>query len=183
VVAAAIGALLVIAGLTWSLGATGNTTNSPTPAGAASVDATDAAAGKPFPHFMAIGPDGRPVTNTDLSGKPSIVWLTTLGCVPAQLGARQLARLDDRLGLAAPRVLVIFIDPAAPASALSSWRDTFGNPDWMVARDDHNRLASTVRLRYDDTKFLLDSQGRIMDVNLWPVDDHYLQLVRVKVQG
>ncbi len=110
-----------------------------------------------------------------------MVWLTTLDCVPVQLGAPKLARLDDQLGGTAPQVLVIFVDPAAPAGALTSWHDRFANSDWRVARDDRNRLAAAVRLRYDDTKFLLDSHGRILDVNPWPVDDHYLQLVRTRV--
>jgi cytochrome c biogenesis protein CcmG/thiol:disulfide interchange protein DsbE len=181
--AASVAAVLVIGALAWSLAGAGGTASSRsgTAGNTAAIDATSAAVGKPFPDFAVTGPDGRTITNASLQGRPSMVWLTTLGCVPVQAGAPKLARLDDQLGGTAPQVLVIFVDPAAPAAALTRWHQRFANLDWRVAHDDRNRLASAVRLRYDDTKFLLDSHGRILDVNVWPVDEHYLQLVRARV--
>jgi hypothetical protein len=106
--AASFAAVLMIGALAWSLaGAGGTAISRPATVGnTAGIDATSTAVGKPFPDFAVTGPDGRTITNASLQGRPSLVWLTTLDCVPVQLGAPKLARLDDQLGGTAPRVLV-----------------------------------------------------------------------------
>jgi len=96
--------------------------------------------------------DGRTLTNDSLKGKPSIVWFSTSYCVRAAL----ISRLDDELGGEAFDVLVVFVDPNEPMSALTSWRGEFANEDWTVALDDGNELSEKVGLRFLDSKFLLD---------------------------
>jgi thiol-disulfide isomerase/thioredoxin len=133
--------------------------------------------GKPFPEFSVTDVDGRLVTKDSLGGKPTIIWFTTSYCIPCQVGARAVARLDDQLG-GAFNVLVMFVDPSEGRAALTSWRERFGRPDWIVALDRNDTFARAVHLRALDTKFLLDAQGDLQDVNLYPVDPAYLALLQ-----
>lgn len=134
--------------------------------------------GESFPDFRLTEAGGERVTPESLRGKPAVVWFTTSYCVPCQVGATKVGPLDDELGGDAFNVLVVFVDPSEPTSALTSWREEFGNEDWMVAIDEKNALAKEVELRFLDSKFLLDPGGRIEDVDLEIVDDEYLERLR-----
>lgn len=155
------------------------------PVGAAiAIDRGQIKSGSPFPGFSVTDADGRVLaTQGSLSGKPTIIWFTTSYCLPCQVGAEQVARLDDELGGKAFNVLVVFVDPSEQPSVLESWREQFGRPDWMVALDRDNTLARAVQLQYLDTKLLLDAGGVLEDVNAYQVDDTYLALLRRTVQG
>lgn len=148
-----------------------------------SIDPGRIEVGKVFPGFSVTDVDGRVVTRDSLAGTPTIIWFTTSYCLPCQAGAVQVARLDDQLGGSALNVLVMFVDPGEGAQALTSWRDRFGNPDWMVALDRDGTLANAVGLRFLDTKLLLGPDGSLRDVNTAPVDPAYLTLLRGAVRG
>lgn len=136
-----------------------------------------------FPDFRLTEAGGRVLTRESLRGKPSIVWFTTSYCVPCQVGARDVAKLDDELGGDRFDVLVVFVDPQEPTSVLEDWRSSFANDDWMVALDAGGDLSSKVGLQFLDSKFLLDGRGVLDDVDLELVDDDYLDLIRAKVEG
>lgn len=150
---------------------------------ASNSNATDAGAlttGASFPDFAMTDVSGRSITKASLENKPSVIWFTTSYCVPCQVGATRVAQLEDGVGAGAFNVLVVFVDPKESASDLRRWRQQFGRPDWMVGLD--NGLANRVQLRYLDTKYLLDKQGVIQDVNVNIADDQYLSLIRQTVQ-
>ncbi len=73
-------------------------------------------------------------------------------------------------------MLVVFVDPTEPISALRSWRSRFGRDDWLLVED--VGLARVVGLRFLDTKFLLDRAGVIRDVDVRIADDAYLERIR-----
>lgn len=137
--------------------------------------------GKLFPEFLVTDADDRKLTRASLKGKPSVVWFTTSYCVPCQVGAREVSQLDDELGGDKFDVLVVFVDPNEPTSALESWKESFANGDWLVALDKDNTLANVVRLRQLDTKFLLNQAGVIQNVDLDIADNDYLDLIREHV--
>ncbi len=137
--------------------------------------------GQPFPDFTVTDIDGRVVSRESLQGKPVLIWFTTSYCVPCQVGATQVAKLDDELGGGAFQVLVIFVDPQDPPSALRAWRDQFGRNDWLMAFD--TNLARTVQLRALDTKYLLDDKGVLQNVDVKIADDGYLRVIRSVVEG
>ena len=139
------------------------------------------AVGKRFPDFSLTEADGRRLTVSSLEGKPSIVWFTTSYCVPCQVGAREVARLDDELGGDAFNVLVVFVDPQEPASALRGWRERFANEDWLVALDEDVALANAVRLQVLDTKFLLDKDGTVRNIDYAVAGNDYVELIRKEV--
>lgn len=136
--------------------------------------------GQPFPDFTATEVDGRRITRESLRGKPAIVWFTTTYCVPCQIGARVVAKLDDELGGGAFDLVVIFVDPKEPPAALRDWRREFARPDWMVALD--VELAKRVELRYLDTKYLLDRAGVIRNIDVAIADERYLGIIRQVVR-
>lgn len=168
-------ALVALAGLgAFLLGRNARTEDQ---AGASSAQGAPAV-GKRFPDFSLTEVGGRRLTVSSLEGKPSIVWFTTSYCVPCQVGAREVARLDDELGGDAFGVLVVFVDPQESPSALRSWRERFANEDWLVALDEDVALATAVRLTALDTKYLLDAAGVVRNVDYAVAGDDYLALIR-----
>src|SRR5712691_6402668 len=72
--------------------------NSPVSA-PSSFQQTSIRVGAPFPDFRVTdAATGRVVTNASLEGKPTILWFTTSYCVPCQIGARLVTRLEDQIG-------------------------------------------------------------------------------------
>lgn len=138
--------------------------------------------GRPFPGFSVTDVDGRVVTRDSLGETPMIIWFTTSYCIPCQIGAQQVARLDDQLGGDAFNVLVMFVDTTESPAALLGWREDFANPDWIVALDSGNTFAKAVQLRVLDTKLLLSDRGLLENVDVNVADATYLALVRQAVK-
>lgn len=162
------------------------TSNAPTTAADAAsndVDATSNSVGKTFPDFELTAPDGTKVTRADLAGKPSVVWFTIKGCIPCEQGAPKMASVDDEAGGKALNVLVVFIDPKESLSTLTQWREQFGRPDWLMGLDSTNALTNEVKVQYLDTKFLLDEGGKILNVDVQPITDDYLRVVRDSISS
>ena len=166
---------------------TANTTSSGSAVQTPRTDKNEAkvpSAGSPFPEFSLVDIDGNKVTNDSLSGKPSILWFTTSWCVPCQIGAKEVAKLDDELGGDAFTVLVVFVDPRESADDLRRWKQSFGNNDWVVAFDNQSDpLAQKINLKFLDTKYLIDGSGIIRDVNLQIANERYLGVVRNVIQN
>jgi len=140
--------------------------------------------GKTFPAFSLTDVDGAAVSLSTLSGKPTLVWFTTSWCVPCQIGAKKVAKLDAKLGGDAFNVLVIFVDPRENAGDLSKWKKSFAAADWQVAFDDQDKPLSTeIGLKYLDSKYLLDAKGVLLNQDFRIADDAYLTKIRRAVDG
>ena len=133
----------------------------------------------PFPDFSVTEVGGKTITKDSLKGKPAIVWFTTSWCVPCQIGAREVSKLDNELGGNAFNVLVIFVDLREKDSDLIDWRQKFANEDWMVAFDnDLTNLAKKADIRFLDSKFILDRNGIIKNIDFKQADGNYLNTIR-----
>lgn len=153
-----------------------NINNSPEPI--ASLDKSMVAVGMEFPEFSVKEVSGKTITNESLKGKPAIVWLTTSWCTPCKIGAEKVAKLDTELGDDAFNVLVVFVDHAETDSDLKNWRNKYANKDWAVAFDNEfTNLGKKVELRYLDSKFLLDKNGIIKNIDVKIADEKYLNLI------
>lgn len=131
--------------------------------------------GQIFPDFALTEVDGRAITRDSLKGKPAILWFTTSWCVPCQIGAKIVAQADNNFGGNAFNVVVIFVDPRESDADLRNWRTQFANSDWMVAFD--NDIAGRVGLQYLDSKFILDQDGIVRDIDFKIADGDYLKRI------
>lgn len=147
------------------------------------VEGTSLRVGQPFPPFRVEDVDGRVLTNAGLRGKPVIVWYTTSYCLPCAVGAQAVSALDEELGDRAFDVLMVFVDPGETPETLRAWRARYGRPDWMVVLDRDGSLAKAVGLQFLDSKFLLDREGRVVNVDFAVADERYLAVVERVVRG
>lgn len=140
---------------------------------------TELSVGAPFPDFNVKDIDSKAITRDSLKGKPAIIWFTTSWCVPCQIGAKEVSRLDNELGGKVFEVLVVFVDPKENNNDLRNWRKNFANDDWMVAFDnDLTNLAKRVNLKFLDSKFLLDKDGIIKNIDFQIADENYLNVIK-----
>ena len=103
--------------------------------------------------------------------------VTSLGT--GEVKARNVAQLDRELDGNAFNVAVVFVDPSDTQKGLAGWRRKFGNPDWLVALDNPgDSIARGVQLRYLDSKYLLDADGVIRDIDFQIAGDAYLETIR-----
>lgn len=154
-----------------------NINNSPEPQ--ASLEQPKIKVGEIFPDFEVTEVEGTSITRDSLRGKPAVVWFTTSWCVPCQIGARDVSKLDNELGEKAFNVLVIFVDLSEKDSDLINWRKSFANEDWMVAFDNNlTNLAKKAEIRFLDSKFLLDKNGLIKNIDFKQADNNYLDTIK-----
>ena len=148
-----------------------------------SVDSTEASIGRQFPDFTLTSANGEQVTKASLTGKKSIIWFvdqwTCGSCAP---GAVQVGKLDDETGGKVFNVLLVFVTGSQQPSDLISWRDQYARSDWFVASDAGNQLANAVQIPCLDSKFLLNEDGTILNIDTQVTDTRYVSMLRSEVE-
>lgn len=135
--------------------------------------------GDTFPDFSVTDVDGKTITNNSLRGKPTVIWFTASWCIPCQIGAKQVSKLENDLGENAFNVLVVFVDPKEQDSDLINWKKQFANNDWRVGFDNKTTpLAQKVNLKFLDSKFILDKNGVIKNIDFKQADENYLNTIK-----
>jgi cytochrome oxidase Cu insertion factor (SCO1/SenC/PrrC family) len=128
------------------------------------------AVGQRPPDFQLTDAFGRTVTRESLVGdRPGLIFFTATWCVPCVEGLRDLMRFlgETKLPL---RVLLVFVDPNETEADLRAYKARYGFPDdWYYALDRDGMLVK-YRVRYLDTKFLLDAKGVIRYADFRPAN-------------
>jgi thiol-disulfide isomerase/thioredoxin len=140
--------------------------------------------GNPFPDFEIFDLDGNAINNQSVAGKSTIIWFTTGWCVPCQIGAIKVADLDRSLGVTAFNVVVVFLDQDEDARDLLAWREQFANEDWALVLDDtENSLSDALDVKILDSKYLLDANGILTDIDVNIADEAYLEVLKTSVSS
>ncbi|MFN3286220.1 MAG: TlpA family protein disulfide reductase [bacterium] len=126
--------------------------------------------GDTAPDFRLVDVTGRVDTRPTLlaGGKPGLLFFTATWCLPCVEGLRELHRFQQEVGSERFRVLIVFVDPRETDEDLRTYRDRYGFPgSWFFAAD-RDRMVLRYRVRFLDTKFLLDPQGVIRWTDVYP---------------
>ncbi len=124
--------------------------------------------GNSAPSFSLRDPEKGSVTKQTFAGRPVLIFFTTTWCTPCQIGAQNLARLDDETGGNAFNVLIVFVDPRENDPQYLEWRENYGRSDWYVAESE--QMPQEYKVRYLDTKYLFDGNGIIEWVDVNPLE-------------
>ncbi|GBC71171.1 Thiol-disulfide oxidoreductase ResA [Candidatus Calditenuaceae archaeon HR02] len=124
--------------------------------------------GQLAPDFRLIDPLKGPISKATFHGKPLVIFFTTTWCTPCQIGAQNLARYDDETGGNAFNVLIVFVDPRETESQFLDWKNKYGREDWYVAAGVD--MVAQYKVRYLDTKYVLDKDGIIRWVDVYPLE-------------
>jgi thiol-disulfide isomerase/thioredoxin len=124
--------------------------------------------GNSAPNFSLTAPEKGSITKQTLAGKPVLIFFTTTWCTPCQIGAQNLARLDDETGNDAFNVLIVFVDPRETEQQYLDWKGKYGRNDWYVAESE--QMPQEYKVRYLDTKYVFDTNGIIKWVDVNPLE-------------
>lgn len=106
---------------------------------------------------------GKAVSKDTLKGKPTILWFTASYCVPCQIGAKEVKKLDEDMGGNKFNVVMVFIDPRETEKELQWWKNNFASEDWVIAFG-NEKIVNDYSIRFLDTQYLLDQDGIIRNI-------------------
>lgn len=128
--------------------------------------------GDTAPDFRLVDINGMTVTRRSLvAERPGLMFFTATWCLPCVEGLKHLMKFQQDIGGTPFNVLVVFVDPQERDSDLRAYRDRFGFPKtWHYAVDRDFDMGQKYRLRYLDTKYVLDRSGTVRYTDYYPAD-------------
>ncbi len=123
--------------------------------------------GPPAPDFTVPTLEGETFTLSAHHGKPVILFAMAYWCGTCIPEARALARLHEKYG---DRVVIVAldVDPSSTPEALQRFRQRVGNPDYVWAFDQDNRVARAYQIRSLDSTYIISPSGQIMYSDAFP---------------
>lgn len=118
------------------------------------------------PPFSAAASTGGTISLASLQGKPVILNFWATWCGPCAAEMPELQRFYERYG---DQVAVVGLNTGESADVIHVWAQQRGLT-FPLALDEAQTVAALYQLRGQPTTFLIDPEGRIMDIIYGPAD-------------
>ena len=138
--------------------------------------------GPAAPDFTVPTLDGETFTLSEHRGKPVILFAMAYWCGTCVPEAKALARLHEKYG---DQVVIVAldVDPSSTPEALQRFRQWVGNPDYVWAFDEGNRVAMAYRIRSLDSTFIISPSGQIVYSDTTPTPYQTLERQIRRLRG
>ncbi|MBI3287067.1 MAG: redoxin domain-containing protein [Chloroflexi bacterium] len=136
-----------------------------------SVPAEGPAVGATAPAFQVTDAFGREVTRSSLiAQQPGLMFFTTTYCLPCIEGLRHLARFQQDVDGDPFNVLIVFVDPYETDADLQNYQQRWDFPQSWFYVLDTDEMVLKYRIRFLDSKFVLDPSGVIRYADVRPAN-------------
>lgn len=106
--------------------------------------------------------EGGDVAVPDPQGRPVVLFFMAAWCVSCIAGAVMLDELYRDYGPRGLRVVAIDVDPGDTAADLARFRELAGNPQYLWAVDEGQRLTRAYGVRSLDATILVSGAGEVL---------------------
>lgn len=125
------------------------------------------AQGREAPDFAVPTLEGGTFTLSTHQGRPVILFVMAYWCATCVPEAQALAKLHQKYG---DRVSIVAldVDPSSTPERLQKFRKWVGEPDYVWAFDQGQRVSQAYRVRSLDTTFIINRAGQIVYSDAYP---------------
>ena len=138
--------------------------------------------GPPAPDFSVPTLNGGTFRLSDHRGKPVVIFFMAYWCGTCVPEARALAQLHQKFG---DRVTIVAldVDPSSTPERLQGFRAWVGEPDYIWAFDEENRVARAYKVRSLDSTVIINQTGEIVYSDAYPTSYQTLEEQIKKLLG
>jgi thiol-disulfide isomerase/thioredoxin len=143
-------------------------------AGSTQAGAAIRGSGPPAPDFSVPTLDGGTFTLSAHRGRPVVLFIMAYWCGTCVPEAQALARLHQAYGDRLT-IVALDVDPSSTPERLQTFRQWAGEPGYVWAFDQGQRVAQTYRVRALDTTIIINQVGEIVYRDAVPTPYQTLQ--------
>lgn len=132
------------------------------------------ASGPPAPDFSVPTLDGGTFTLSAHRGRPVVLFIMAYWCGTCVPEAQALARLHQTYGERLT-IVALDVDPSSTPARLQTFRQWAGEPGYVWAFDQGQRVAQTYRVGALDTTIIINQGGEIVYRDAVPTPYQTLQ--------
>ena len=138
--------------------------------------------GPPAPDFTVPMLNGGTFTLSEQQGKPVILFAMAYWCGTCVPEAQALAELHRKYGDRLS-IIALDVDPSSTSETLQQFREWAGEPDYVWAFDEDNRVAHAYQIRALDTTIIINQAGEIIYTDAYPTPYQTLEEQIEKLLG
>lgn len=125
------------------------------------------AQGRQAPDFAVPTLEGGTFTLSEQRGKPIVLFIMAYWCATCVPEAQALAELHQKYGDQVT-IIALDVDPSSTPERLQKFREWVGEPDYVWAFDQGQRVAQAYRVRSLDTTIIINQAGQIVYSDAYP---------------
>lgn len=138
--------------------------------------------GPPASDFTVPTLHGGTFTLSAQRGKPVILFIMAYWCGTCVPEAQALAELHQKYGHQVS-IIALDVDPSSTPEALQQFREWVGEPDYVWAFDQDNRVVQAYQIRALDTTIIINQAGEIIYTDSYPTPFQTLEEQIKKLLG